>query len=150
MSDKLNSEALKIGGQISILQKFHRRFITAFLSDSGLSGTMHMILTTLTEHPGVSQDYLSARFNMDKGIIARQCKALEEADLIRREVNENDRRQYCLYLTEQGKQQVPVIMEGYQKWSNLICNGFSEEETDLACRLLARMVDNCRNDLGDL
>ena len=142
------TDRIELGGLIARLQRFHRRFITPKLEQIGLSGEMHAILSTLSQNPGVSQDFLAVRFNMDKGIIARQCKALEEHNLIRREVNANDRRQYCLYLTDEGKSYLPNIRECYFGWNNLICKDFTQEELEQAQNLLARMVENCIEDIG--
>lgn len=143
-------ERLEIGGLIARLQRFHRRFMTAHLEALSLSGAMPSILSTLNQNPGVSQDFISERFNMDKGIIARQCKALEERNLIRRDVNENDRRQYCLYLTEEGEKLLPQIYDAYRSWTSLIARDFTEEELNLSYKLLSRMVDSCRSDLGEV
>ena len=140
---------MNISSPISRLQRFHRRFMASRLESLNLSGAMHMIIYSLNRTPGVSQDYLAINFNMDKGIIARQCKALEERNLIRREINPNDRRQYCLYLTEDGQAMVPVIDEGYAQWNALLCRGFSEEQITQASSLLSTMIENCINDFGD-
>ena len=150
MNKPKKSEVLEIGSRIAVLQRFHRRFITAFLTQHDLPGSMHMILFTLRSRPGVSQDYLANKFNLDKGIVARQCKTLESRGLIRREINENDRRQYCLHLTEEGEKLVPVILDGYRGWTDMICKGFSEEEVSMASQLLARMVENCTDVLGEI
>jgi DNA-binding MarR family transcriptional regulator len=146
MADNKRKEILNIGARISTLQRIHRRFISSYLSKHDLSGAMHMILSSLHSKPGVSQDYLSVRFNMDKGIVARQCKILESRNLIRREINDSDHRQYCLYLTEDGEALIPEIYNGYQEWTDMICKDFTDEEIEAACQLLTRMVQNC-NDL---
>ena len=142
------SERNELGGLIARLQRFHRRYISPRLEQINLSGEMHAILSALRQNPGVSQDYLAAHFSMDKGIIARQCKALEERHLIVREINESDRRQYCLYLTPDGEDYLPRIAECYRGWNTLIGKGFTEEELEQAQDLLSRMVDNCISHLG--
>lgn len=149
MISKNSSETIHIGGQINQLQRFHRRYTNAGLAEHDLNGAMHTILFTLADNPGVSQDYLSTTYNMDKGIIARMCKALESRNLIVRKTNESDRRQYCLFLTEEGEKLIPVIEDSYQSWCDLICRGFSEEEVAQAYSLLTRMLENCRDVLGE-
>jgi len=145
-----NNDLLKVGLLIARLQRFHRRFMNAQLSEMDLSGAMHSIITTLNRSPGVSQDYLASHFNMDKGIIARQCKALEERNLIRREVNTMDRRQYCLFLTEEGEATVPKILDCYRGWVATICRDLTDEQASAALSLLTTMVDSCLSDLGEL
>lgn len=144
------SDQLEIGGLIARLQRFHRRFMSSRLEELNLSGAMHAILYTLSKTPGVSQDFLALRYNMDKGIIARQCKALEERNLIRREINPNDRRQYCLYLTEEGNEIVPQIQLSYREWAAVLCRDFSPEQAELAFALLNNMVDSCISELGEM
>ena len=146
---KKNNDQVRISNAIARLQRFHRRFMTSRLEALDLSGAMHMIIYTLNKNPGVSQDYLAIHFNMDKGIIARQCKALEERNLIRREINPNDRRQYCLYLTEEGTELVAPIAESYKQWNALLCRDLTDEQAETALSLLSSMVESCINDFGD-
>lgn len=148
MATNMLGDRLEISATIARLQRYHRRYMAAQLEDLNLAGNMHMILFTLHRTPGVSQDYLAMRFSMDKGIIARQCKVLEERNLIRREINTNDRRQYCLYLTEDGSKMIPRIAESYRNWNNTLCHDLTGEQAELVNSLLSTMVDSCITELG--
>ena len=103
---------------------------------------MYMFLTALDHNPGASQDFLVNHFYLDKGNVARSAKKLEELEYIRREVDSNDRRQYNLYLTEKGKQILPVIRGYIVEWSGYLTENMTEEEYRNALALLTKMAEN--------
>lgn len=55
------------------------------------------ILLRLSAGQNVTQESLARHFHFDKGAIARAARGLEEAGLIRREVDPSDRRAVRLF-----------------------------------------------------
>ena len=128
--------------QITYLNRLRRKFMAKKLKDYGLKGSMYMFMSSLERNPGANQDFLVARFIMDKGNVARTAKKLEDLEYIVREIDPQDRRQYKLYLTEKGMQLVPIIREYLTEWGDALCENFSEEEKSLATAYLERMIEN--------
>jgi len=130
---------------ISRLNRLRKRFMNERLRAYGLSGPLYLFLITLDRTPGASQDYLAERFYMDKGNVARGVKRLLELGYIRRETDKNDRRQKNLYLTESGKELLPIIYSLLMQWSTTMSENFDDKERDMVVELLERMLDNCSN-----
>lgn len=132
------------GRQITHLNRLRKRFMSEKLKEFGLGGSMYMYIVSLDRNPGASQDFLVARFFMDKGNVARSAKRLEELGYIRREIDPDDRRQYKLFLTDSGQKLVPIIRTHLAQWSEFLSDGFSDEERSTATDLLERMTENSR------
>lgn len=80
--------------------------------------------------------------NLDKGRIARAVSLLEEKGLVCRQVNEKNRRQKLLSLSEAGVEMLKNIEEIYRKWDNICYTGFTEEERALYQDFIKRMAEN--------
>ena len=132
----------KLSRYISLLHRRRKQYMSDALKPYGLKGNLYLYLTCLHHNPGASQDFLCEYFKLDKGSVAKGAKLLAELDYIRREVDENDRRQYRLFLTEKGEKFIPTIYSFLQKWCDRITDGLSDEERFMLIRLLERMEEN--------
>lgn len=137
----------KIIRLISNLERKRRRYINEGLREYGLQGAMFMYLTTLEIHPGSSQDFIAEHLGIDKSNVARTARKLEDAGYIRRELSPTDRRQYCMYLTEEGKGLLPVIFNRLHSWTELVAGNLDENERMLAVDLLDRMMENASKNI---
>ena len=132
----------KLSHYISLLHRRRKQYMSDALKPYGLKGNLYLYLTCLHHNPGASQDFLCAYFKLDKGSVAKGAKLLSELDYIRREVDENDRRQYRLFLTEKGEAFIPTIYSHLQEWCGYVTEGLSEDERFMLIRLLERMEEN--------
>lgn len=105
-------------------------------------GTMHLLMFYLSSHPGASQDEIREYYALDKTNVARDAKRLEELGHIRRQVDENNRRQYQLFLTEEGKAFLPVIRAAYNSFSNKLVANLSQDDLHTLCNLLEKLDNN--------
>ena len=99
----------ELGRAVTCLHRSRSKFMGERLREHGFSGAMYMILLHVDRHPGASQDSIANHMYIDKCNVARRTKKLEELGYIRRETDQADRRQNNLYLTEKGRELVPVI-----------------------------------------
>ena len=106
---------------------------------------MHMFITFLHRHPGMSQDTICSTFYIEKCTVSKRVKQLETLGYIRREVDENDRRQNKLFLTEKGEEMVPVIISCLDEWSSKIADGISQEEREAVLHAMEVMRSNSNN-----
>lgn len=132
----------KITRLISHLERKRRRYINEGLRPLGLQGAMFMYILTLDIFPGSSQDFIAEHLGIDKSNVARTARKLEDAGLIRRQLSEEDRRQYCMYLTEAGQELLPVIQQRLRSWTDLVASDLDENERQIAVDLLSRMMEN--------
>ena len=98
------------------------------LRDYGFSGAMYMILLHIERHPGTTQDSIANHMFIDKCNVARRTKKLEALGYLYRETNQNDRRQNNLYLTEKGRELVPVIRSYMAQWGRTITEDLTSQE----------------------
>ena len=124
---------------ISILYRQAQIYTTNAFKEYNLSCAQSIFLVILYECDGINQEKLSEKLYIDKGATARAVKGLESQGLIRREVNEEDRRAYKLYLTDKALELKPYIIETMTKWEKILSNGMEEEEIQLVMRTLEQM-----------
>lgn len=71
----------------------------------GLTVKRFWMLHHISVEPGISLTMLSDRTFTDKASISRMIHSMEQEGLIRRELDPDDRRAYCLYCTQEGSAQ---------------------------------------------
>lgn len=132
----------EFGRLITRITRRRKRFMTARLADRGLGGALYHYLMAIKRNPGASQDFLASYFCADKGNVARSVKKLEEEGYLRREPDQTDRRQNCIYLTEEGEEALTEVYAHLRDWNKLLTAGFTDEELTIAHELISRMERN--------
>lgn len=120
------------------------QFMSARLGSHGLVGPMYSFLLCLEKNPGISQDFLTSFFSIDKGTVARLCRKLEDLDYIHRSTCPDDKRAYQLTLTDHGREILLAIHDHLNEWSDRILDGLSEDDRQVAFNLLSRMSENVK------
>lgn len=105
------------------------------------SGTMHLIVLYIDKVPGASQEEIVCFHGLDKGSVARDAKKLEDMGHIYREISPEDRRQYRLYLTEEGKAFLPMIRKVHDEFGERLASGMTEAEREQLEKLLAKVEE---------
>lgn len=126
---------------IGIYRRCELHYIREELEKYGLT-SLEGRLIPLMKDKCVSQEELCCMMNLDKGRIARTVFLLEEKGLVCRHVNEKNRRQKLVSLTEAGIAMLEKIEEIYSAWNDICYTGFSEEEKRLHRDLFQRMTEN--------
>ncbi len=134
--------ARHISRLVSQLYRSRRIFMNNRLKDTGIKGPSYMILTTLDRNPGSTQDAVAQLIAIDKSGIARAARELETLGYIRRETDDENRRQNRLYLTESGRSVLPVIRESFSEWGAKVTEGMSSEQIEQVIALLEMMSEN--------
>ncbi len=142
MNDTEHTFSRNIARYIGRLEKRRRQFLNERLHAYRLKGSMFLILLFLDKHPGSTQDALVEFIGIDKSGIARKCRQMDDHGYIAREQDQANRRQYNLYLTDTGRELLPVIRALLTEWSDGITAGMSIREKKELIRLLEIMVNN--------
>lgn len=132
------------------MHRFARRYFAAAMEHLGLPATAFPLIFRLLRHDNVSQDELADDFLVDKGTTARTLARLEQAGLITRTVDEHDRRVKRVRVTDKAREMAPEIRAATRAWNDLLLDGFSPEERELALSFLQRMADNARRHWADV
>lgn len=109
------------------------------LGPMGLKACHASYLTTICDHPGISQDKLARQICINKSNVARQVAALEEDGFVRRCTCAADKRVTELYPTEKTLALLPQLHELLQCWEDCITQDLTEEEKEQMSGLLAKM-----------
>ncbi len=101
-----------------------------------------VVLYRLWGRDGLTQAEIAERTFKDKPTITRMVDVLEKKQLVVRRNDENDRRVYKIYLTEEGKvleqQLVPIVDKHIEK----ALTGITPDEVDMAKELLHKICSN--------
>ena len=91
---------------------------------------------------GFAESEMGAHFDLDKGRIARSLSELEEKGLVRRLINEKNKRQKFVSLTVRGNQVLEEIHRISGRWDEICFAGFTEEERGQQQDYLRRIAEN--------
>jgi len=67
---------------------------------------------------------------------------------VRREKNDIDRRETHVYITDKGREMHKKILEAFEKAETVMLAGVSDKEMATARKILAKMTENIRRELG--
>lgn len=101
MSDK-NIELCAM--YISLIYRKSGEPIKKILKTIDLTSTQSILIIGIYRNSGINQKDLSNVLYIDTGAISKNLRILEEKDLIYRIIDESNRRNFKLYLTEKGKE----------------------------------------------
>lgn len=114
------------------------------LKNIDITGSEHSIVIYLSRHDGVNQESISEALMLDKGTIAKNLAQLEEKNFITRVVNQENRREKIISLTEYGKSVVNVVLNVSEKWEIDVLNGLTPQEKDAFHRLSEKIAYNAK------
>jgi DNA-binding MarR family transcriptional regulator len=137
------------GRYLGALHRFARRYFAAEMKRMDLSPVAFPLLMRLRHHDDVSQEDLVEDFLVDKGTIARTLATLEDAGLVTREVDPDDRRVKRVSVTERGREVAEDLKRVARRWSNRLMEGFSDEEREQLLDYLVRMKENAKRHWHD-
>jgi DNA-binding MarR family transcriptional regulator len=90
----------------------------------------------------ITQSELSQRIGTDKVFTVKILDYLTDKKLLTREINEKDRRQHFISLTEKGEQMIPEILLAYRQTMKEVLNGVKKEEIEIFYKVLEAMHTN--------
>lgn len=120
------------------------------LSGFNRNRTQLKILHTLFDNPGISQDELAEKINLDKTTVAKAIKLLEESHMVERKKCKNDLRKFELYATGNAKEKKKEISESIEDRNRILINNISEEELKVLKIILSKIernIDKSQNNM---
>ncbi len=128
--------------QISVTYRCAMLYRDRQLAGTGLSGCQTPYLTALYREPGLTQEELAQRLNVNKSNVARQLAALEEKGYVCRLASPEDKRRTLVYPTDKAEAIRETIYRIYRSWNELLTADFTDEErlalSDMMQRITAR------------
>lgn len=119
-----------ICGPISVIHRSHVAYMSKQLEPYGIGSGQFDFLMILYGRDGISQETLAKILKISKATSARAIRSLEKEGYVRRQVDENDRRAYRVYLTENGRKMREVILEKMFAFVETLFLTFTPEEKE--------------------
>jgi len=107
---------IPLGKLISIISKSHIHYLNHALKEYGINSTQLGFLFEIHEKNEINQMEIAKNCIINKGAVARSLKDLEDKELISREIDNSNRRQNKVFLTEKGKDTLFKIKKIIEKW----------------------------------
>ena len=95
---------LPIDKLIAIIEKNQVLYLNRKLERFNINSSQLHFLFEISHQKEINQDKIASRCTIDKGTVARSVKKLEDNDLVKREVDEKNRRQKKVSLTNKGEE----------------------------------------------
>ncbi len=102
-----------------------------------IAGSEHSIIMTLAMKDSMNQEALSESLSLDKGTIAKALVKLEKKGFVTRAVNEDNRREKIVSLTDYGKEEVGKIFEVSETWKQEVLKGISGQDQEVFFKTLS-------------
>ena len=119
-----------------------KRNVVKGLSDLGLKASQPKILYHIYSHEGCSQKDVSENCFIDTATLSTVLANLEQKQLITRVPDEDDKRAYKIYATEEGRKVMEAVDIQVEKSQQIALNGFSSEEIAQFTAYLERAFKN--------
>ena len=127
---------------IGVIPRGEQSFVRERLKEYDLVPVEAFALRMIASLDGCNQDTLCTRLEIDKGRVAKLLAGLENAGQITRTVNENNKREKLVRLTERGQEALQYANETLDEWNRMCMQGFTEEEWTQFFTFLHRIADN--------
>ena len=130
-----------IGRNISILYRNQKNYADIKLKKYNLNKVQAEVLIFLNHENGVNQTKINEFFLFNKATITKIISHLEKYDYVDRVISENDKREKDIYLTDKGRNILPIIIEILNEWEDIIINSIEGEDLEKVKCVLAQMVE---------
>ena len=87
---------------ITLANRNYFLYLNRALAPFGLNSSQYQFILNLFDNPGITQDKLPELICINKSNVARTLAQLEKKGLIRREVNQEDKRTATVFLTQRA------------------------------------------------
>ena len=131
--EDIDSKDLPISKLVAIIYKSQKIFFNNMFSELDINNTQFNILFEISKDSDINQEKIASRCNFDKGSVARSIKKLEDNGFILRAIDENNRRQNIISLTQKGRE---TINETTKLLNDLEDYFFDDDEKELIQNIL--------------
>jgi DNA-binding MarR family transcriptional regulator len=143
------------GVPTAIARRFHQICVSKtseVVGEAGLTPLQYGVLihlSKLTGKPGIEQNSLADRLNVDRNTASLVVEQLVKKELVERQVNDADRRARLLSLTTKGEKLYARLRPTHLSANESILAPISPRERKLLISLLIRVIEgNLAQDRG--
>lgn len=125
---EMKASEIPLGKLVLIISRSNFLYLKNHLKDLDLKGYQITMLFEVYKGKNISQHEIGSNYNIDKGVISRTLKKLEDDGFISREIDENNRRRNIVSLTKKGEEAVEEIINIFDQWESEIYEGIDIEK----------------------
>ncbi|TLM98559.1 MarR family transcriptional regulator [bacterium] len=130
------------GKYVSVIWRNMISYMARKMEPLGIGAGQYPYLFSLYVEDGQSQQCLSDRMLVDKAATVRSVNKLEAAGYVERRPDQQDKRSFRVFLTENGRTVRPQLEAIVEEVQEILLDNMSREEKDVLKRLLPRMAGN--------
>lgn len=135
---------LEISRCFAILYRQSQNYIVDACRGLPLTYSEYVLLMRVADNEGESQEQLSAFLCIDKAVVTRTMKTLEEKKLIYRQQTAADRRIKQIYLTAYGNEKLPFLRKVLVQWADYLIEGMEPTEVEQTVQLFETLAHRSR------
>lgn len=132
----MDTNYLKLIRKVTLFRKQYHTYMAEHISELNLSYSEFSFLKELINGDGVTQESIVKHVCIDKAATSRTVKILEQKNLIKREKNELDKRSLLIFLTDEGKELIPILNKILSDWQKMIEDSMGTENIENLDKLL--------------
>ncbi|KIQ80919.1 MULTISPECIES: MarR family winged helix-turn-helix transcriptional regulator [Bacillus] len=114
-------------------------YFTKRLKPYGVTPEQWGIISVLSSQRGTTQRELAEAIDKDQTTVVRMIQSMERKEIVKKTLNEQDRRSHNLFLTEKGDELKKAILPVVQDAHNFVTSNLSEEEIEQLKTLLNKL-----------
>lgn len=135
------------GRYISKLGGFIRHRLDAISAESGITPAQGRTLQYIAgQNRNVYQKDIEEEYGLRAATASQMLQGMEEAGLIRREVDEHDRRKKKIVITEEKREACEFMIARIGEMEDAMIEGIEEEKLLVFFEVVEKMLDNIPRD----
>jgi DNA-binding MarR family transcriptional regulator len=131
-----------VGRLTSTTSKKIVRYLNFKLEKYNITIEQWVIILTLSKEDNIKQKQLAEKTDKDQPTVARILDILERKKFIKRHQSLDDRRAFCVHLTENGKEIKAQVEDFMEKAFETILFDISEENIEVYKQVLLKINKN--------
>ncbi len=120
---RADASSLPISKLIIMIARGQTTYLNHKLNEWGINSTQLHLLYEISHQNDLNQERISTRCNINKGAAARSIRKLEEKGLVTRKIDDDNRRQNKVSLTEEGKMTLDANIQYLKTFEEEIFSG---------------------------
>lgn len=114
----IDAKTLPVGKLITMISRGHTIYLNHHLEEYGINASQLHLLFEISHQKNINQEKIATRCNINKGAVARSIRKLEEKGLVTRQIDDANRRQNIISLTDKGEETLTESINLLKKWEN--------------------------------
>ncbi|WP_458403803.1 MarR family winged helix-turn-helix transcriptional regulator [Methanobrevibacter sp.] len=137
---KMDASALPAGKLITMTARGLNIYVNHHLESFDINATQLHLLFEISHQTNLNQEKIASRCGINKGAVARSIKKLEDKGLVIRQIDENNRRQNKVSLSDKGKETLNQSISILNDWEEEVIDKNQLIEKELLKKVLKQIV----------